>query len=396
TGTGGAVITITKNITLYGGWDGSPYRPVVRDPDRNRTILDGEGQRRVILILKTTSISLAPTIDGFIIANGNASNALFHTTKCGGGIYSRDASPIITNNVITNNVAYTGTSVAGSGGGICAEFSNGGAVIAHNQVISNVASWATNGSGGGIYLRWVTGTRVIENVVVSNMAAMSATGHGGGIYVGGCKGAVLQGNRVEHNVASANGQGSGGGLYVLSPISFTMTNNIVAANHAFGKGGGLYLQATGGNRITGTLVHNTLAVNDRGSGTNGRTALYVEGSNTTLVLTNNLVYHHTYGIYVGSGSTTTLHNTLFYANSTDNTGGSGTITNTAPITGKDPLLDADYHLRPGSPAVDAGAPLPWLTADIDGDPRPLGGGYDIGADEVYLRVLLPLVMREFP
>jgi len=152
TGTGEAVITITKNVTLYGGWDGSPYSPVVRDPDQYPTILDGEGQRRVILILKTTSVSPAPTIDGFIIANGNASNVLYYGSRCGGGIYSRYASPIITNNIITNNVAYTGTSGIGSGGGICAEFSNRGAVIAYNQVISNVATWAVNGSGGGISL----------------------------------------------------------------------------------------------------------------------------------------------------------------------------------------------------------------------------------------------------
>ncbi len=47
----------------------------------------------------------------------------------------------------------------------------------------------------------------------------------------------------------------------------------------------------------------------------------------------------------------------------------------------DPLLDDDYHLPPDSPAIDAGMDRPQITEDFEGDPRPLGEGYDIGADE---------------
>ena len=57
-----------------------------------------------------------------------------------------------------------------------------------------------------------------------------------------------------------------------------------------------------------------------------------------------------------------------------------------PIDGRpDPLfVDAerrDLHLRPGSPAIDSGVALPEVTTDLDGNPRPLGLGYDIGAYE---------------
>jgi hypothetical protein len=41
----------------------------------------------------------------------------------------------------------------------------------------------------------------------------------------------------------------------------------------------------------------------------------------------------------------------------------------------------DIHLPSGSPAIDAGAPSLLLTEDFEGDIRPQGAGYDIGADE---------------
>ena len=51
-------------------------------------------------------------------------------------------------------------------------------------------------------------------------------------------------------------------------------------------------------------------------------------------------------------------------------------------------------LRPGSPAVNAGLDIPWLTVDLEGNPRPQGSKYDLGAFEgVRGEVYLPLVVR---
>jgi hypothetical protein len=55
----------------------------------------------------------------------------------------------------------------------------------------------------------------------------------------------------------------------------------------------------------------------------------------------------------------------------------------------------DYHLDADSPAVDAGVSLADVTEDLDGQARPAGAGYDIGAYEFSLLTpagFLPLVL----
>src|SRR5262249_9080782 len=42
---------------------------------------------------------------------------------------------------------------------------------------------------------------------------------------------------------------------------------------------------------------------------------------------------------------------------------------------------SDFHLRSGSPAVDAGTPMNAPAFDLAGGPRPVGAGYDVGAFE---------------
>ena len=42
----------------------------------------------------------------------------------------------------------------------------------------------------------------------------------------------------------------------------------------------------------------------------------------------------------------------------------------------------DFHIGPTSAARDAANPAATSLRDIDGEPRPLGAGRDIGADEI--------------
>ncbi|MFN3309446.1 MAG: right-handed parallel beta-helix repeat-containing protein [Anaerolineales bacterium] len=55
------------------------------------------------------------------------------------------------------------------------------------------------------------------------------------------------------------------------------------------------------------------------------------------------------------------------------------------------LTTLDFHLSPTSAAIDQGSPVDAPTTDFEGDPRPSGNGYDIGADERQWAVYLPLI-----
>lgn len=412
-GTGSAVVTVTQSITLAGGWNGAPAGDVVRDPNAYPTTLDGENARRGVYI----SGDITPTLDGLIVTRGNASNVTADPGH-GGGIYSSSANPIVTNNVITDNVAYTSTTSWAHGGGI---YIGGGygtpvvAVLSGNLIANNMASTAYRGEGGGLEVQYGSGVIVSHNTFRGNIAGI-VNGMGGGLSLYSSS-SVVNSNVIHSNQATPTNAGFGGGFYshfgdVLlsgnivisnaaqygavtfeSNTNVTLTNNIIAQNPA----GGVFVRGTASSPLAGILVHNTIAQN----GKEGVYAGWYNSGYSTLTLTNNIIVSHTTGIYAHpdpNPNAVTAAHTLFYGNGADTDG--STITSTDEITGSDPLfLDPagwDYHILPGSPAIDAGAAIPWLTTDVDGEARPwpTGGDCDIGADEAYWRrVYIPLVLK---
>jgi hypothetical protein len=134
-------------------------------------------------------------------------------------------------------------------------------------------------------------------------------------------------------------------------------------------------------------MRHTTAARNRG-GVGGVCAL----GGSSVALTNTILVSQATGIQVYGCNTATLEATLW---------GSGGWANTKDWAGTvnvrgDPAFDSDgwdYHIGPGSAAVDAGVEA-GVETDIDGDPRPPGRPPDIGADERELRAYLPVVLRD--
>ncbi len=381
----GTVAEITKTVTLLGGWDGGFTN---RDPNAYPTTLDAQRNGRVVYIKG----DISPTIDGFIITGGNANNEAIGAGR-GGGILSLNASPVIQNNVITNNIAYTGTTPWGRGGGMCLAYAPASTIISGNLVLSNTASTTYYGLGGGLDFSR-SAARVIGNEIRHNTAGRG----GAGVYLNESHGMIFSENQVISNTTTVSPTltAIGGGFYIEYSSPFTLTNNVIAQNYANTRGGGLYVYGHGDYDSTGELVNNTIAQNNLGGGGEG---VYLTGA-STLTLTNNIVVSHTWGIYASGSSTATARYTLFYGN-TDDTGGHGVINSTNAVIG-DPLFANptgwDYHLRTDSPCIDAGDPAgvpPAPPTDIDGDPRPIGARVDIGADEYRYTIYLPIVMKGY-
>lgn len=228
-------------------------------------------------------------------------------------------------------------------------------------------SVADNGSG----IR-VSGVAVMltRNRIHGNTAFGAS---GGGIALFNTD-ATLEGNWVYDNTAT--GGNNGGGAYVWDTDT-VMDNNVIVANQA-GNGDGLFFDGFGGNYVR--MRHNTIADN-LGEG------VYV--GTFTLAMTDTIVSGHPGDGVRNQGGSVVANYTLWYGNGDD---WSGAVTDNGPLTPGDPRFvdpgSYDYHIRPDSAAFDQGVDA-GMTTDIDGDDRPMGLGFDVGADE--LRVSLDVI-----
>ncbi len=423
------VVYIAKSVTIRGGYTTTNWGTSF--PLTQPTTLDAQGLGRVVVITG----SVAPTLDGLVIAHGNAAGQTdecpsIHGTAsgCGGGIFVYAASPLIVNSTITDNVASAAGSGTGYGGGLYLKNAHG-AVISGNVIISNTARLTGFGDGGGLHLN-SSSAQVRANQFLNNYATLQATNCWGGgisVYYGAptVEGNILRGNwvnpsgtnypgaaihlwsasgtysgnqiaenhgqsaiwlsrgqpRLESNQVISNATAIGVELF-SGPGVATLANNIVA------RSGSQVIRAEGqsGQALTATLIHNTLV------GPGGGSGIYVAGY-TTLFVTNTIAVSATWGITNVSPTSATVsadHN-LFWANTYPG------IQGTNPVSGDPRFVNpaaGDYHLGPGSAAIDAGV-LTTVTIDIDGDPRPIGTLPDIGADERRMYAYLPLVLRNY-
>jgi hypothetical protein len=330
----------------------------------------------------------------------------------GGGLFLNDSTVVVAGAVISNNIA-GGINGFGRGGG--AFISNTLASLIGNRFCHNRAAmvhpiWP--GSGGAVEMYNSPGSRFEGNLFERNRAEV----YGGAVFLQASDGVTFVGNSLSRNVALEGGGGyilysddvvfqantirhnsasGGGGLYLYDSAA-RLENNVVADNELAGDGWGAGIRIHGNEA---DLRHDTIARNRPGTG------IHVSGywgGDGEAFLMDTILVSHTVGISVTAGNTATLEATMWgdgaWANALD-WGGDGTIlTGTVNIWGNPAFVDpdaGDFHIGPGSAALDVGVDA-GVAIDIDGQSRPAGTGPDMGADEYWYRLYLPLVLRNAP
>ena len=367
-----------------------------------------------------------------------ADNPQPYGDAAGGGMNVLASDPIVHHTEIYHNLVIANQRAFG--GGVCLDNSN--AVIRAGTFIHDNQAVSLNGSahGGGVSIGQamtaapvaprIEASRVMTNVVTSVVPGWPSYGGGISFYEGSWTVAIISDTQIAFN-QNIGWMAAGGGICMEPGATADrfednlIHDNVALANSGGACGGGICLLAGNDVDVTNNLVANNLVDDPPGTWSGGG-GIYTMGSDTYLI--NNTVVSNTVltggqggGVYLGGGA---LLNTIVANNTAGSDGGgmfwaggtSGfndvwnntpndydtastpppTDISTAPLFRGSGNLASFYHLRPSSPCVDAGTGAgPGIPGDdYDDQLRPSKVTWDIGFDEVYYRVFLPIVLRD--
>jgi len=365
-------------------------------------VLDAQNKGRVFYVKGADIV-----IQGVHLTGGDAKDqgGTSWGDDVGGGLYADNASFDLRDCEIDHNTADGGSGVYLENGSHiqlqnCHIHHNQGLgaalVLYHSRSVTLIGNTITHNVGGNHFWRAGIGiANAVEVTVQGNTIAFNQTSfYGGGLSISGGEVIVLTGNLIQENEAP-----DGGGIFLYFSNVHLVQNRIIG-NKASWEGGGVDIEGEAPrfentvltdnhgvhgsgvciNRASPHFVHTTLARNEGETGIAVQTVEY-GGDHTPshVVMTNTIVFSHTVGISIDKDSTVRAETTLWQNNGKD-WDGAGTIDHSHDYTG-DPRFAFDgYHLLLGSAAIDKGVNA-GASNDIDGDHRPYGTGYDIGADE---------------
>jgi predicted outer membrane repeat protein len=256
--------------------------------------------------------------------------------------------------LLLRNTVISGNRAKGNGGGIHVSSST---PFLQRPVVwlerCTIGANSATGDGGGVYVR--AGSLLVDNTVINGN---SAAGDGGGVYV--WAGSVLVGNTV---ISGNSAAGDGGGAYVHSHLLggtslLKLARSAVARNRANRSGGALYIGEDARAAVTQcTIANNSAPV--------AGAAVYVE-LNAMPEVSNSVIW--------GSGAAP-IHGRYLRGRYLVRVSFCMGVRVGEGSAERDPLFvdaaNGDFHLRPGSPCIDAGDPNSPLDPD--------GTRADIGA-----------------
>ncbi|CAG0927107.1 hypothetical protein TFLX_00355 [Thermoflexales bacterium] len=248
-----------------------------------------------------------------------------------------------------------------------------GAVEEHGIYISNSSDYPT-----------IRGNRLHHN----NACGLHMNGD---ISMGGD--GIISHALIENNIVYENGSGGGSGINLDGVTYSIVRNNLLYNNHASGIS--LYQIDGGSGSHDNRVLNNTIVM-----AANGRWGINIPNTNdTNNQLFNNIIYNYQSwrgSIALGSPTLSGFesdYNVVMDRFSVDEGDSRLTLAQWQALgydqhsviaTPSQLFVNAsaaDYHLMPGSLAIDKGTSLLEVTTDLEGRPRPSGNVHDIGAYE---------------
>ncbi len=351
-------------------------------------IVDCEGTGRGFLVYSGETV----TFEGLTVKNGYAGGG-----NDGGGIYANGSEIIVVDCIFDVNNASSGGAV----------YSSGAASFANCTFNSNGASLgAINGDGGGAVRSShnSTSTSFTDCVFTDNRGAT-----GGAVYANGdstlftnCTftfNTALYGGAISANGSStsftnnifiSNTSSSYGGAVLGSSSSALFTNCAFISNSA-PSGGAVIARSVSYNYCYSSFTNCTFTLNDA---TEQGGAIYCDiplAPKDPITLKNCILYGNT----APEGSDIYEKEKPLIITYSDIQGGHTGAGN----IDSDPLFinaNNDFHLQHGSPCIDTGTADGAPADDLDGNPRPMGSGFDMGAYELQSSITIIISLTASP
>lgn len=213
----------------------------------------------------------------------------------------------------------------------------------------------------------ITNNAVAEirrNSFVGNITERAA----GAIVVRDTSSALIENNLFSNNTALI------AGAIVAGPVPFDEPDpdkqpSLVIINNTFDGNVGLSAAISGGANNPHVLIENNIFTNHAGDRVISGTSPYDPDTAPIEGLNNNLFFGNSAPLYLNLQTVSELNGFGFAQGNIDGD----------PLYVNAPF--GDFHISPGSAAIDSGLATNAPAIDFDGEARPLGAGFEIGFDE---------------